>query len=52
MHDYLFDTELVCLSVVLGIIIGVLIYERLGWTMGGVVGLYDHHAYARGAHCQ
>jgi poly-gamma-glutamate biosynthesis protein PgsC/CapC len=37
MHDYLWDAELARLAVVLGVIIGLLIYQRTGLTFGGVI---------------
>lgn len=37
MHDYLLDAELARLAVVLGVIIGLLIYQRTGLTFGGVI---------------
>jgi poly-gamma-glutamate biosynthesis protein PgsC/CapC len=37
MHDYLFDTELVRLALVLSVVIGLGVYERLGVTTGGTI---------------
>lgn len=37
MHDYLFDVEVVRLSVIVGVIVTMLFYERVQLTTGGVI---------------
>lgn len=37
MHDYLFDAELVRLSILIGVVVSLLVYNRYGVTTGGTV---------------
>ncbi|MGB0389332.1 MAG: poly-gamma-glutamate biosynthesis protein PgsC/CapC [Ardenticatenaceae bacterium] len=37
MHEYIFDTELVRLSILVGVVISLLVYNRYGVTTGGTV---------------
>jgi poly-gamma-glutamate biosynthesis protein PgsC/CapC len=37
MHDYLYDEETVRLALVLGVVVGTLVYERLQITTGGAI---------------